>query len=313
MSKLRVVFMGTPDFAVPCLDRLVAAGHAVAAVVTQPDRPKGRGGKLTASPVKVAAAGYGLAVLQPEKIGTAEFMATLAALEPAVIVVVAFGQFLPRGMLALPPMGCVNVHASLLPRYRGAAPIHWAVMNGETTTGVTTMYMDTGMDNGDMILKAEVSIGPDDTTGEVHDRLKVLGAGLLAETLARMAAGTAPRTPQDGAAATFAPLLTRAVERIDWTRPAAAVHNRVRGLNPWPGAYCLHAGRVLKVWRSELLTTEAGGGEPGRVVAAGDDGAVVATGAGAVRLLEVQPENRRRMGMGEFVRGYGLTVGETFA
>jgi methionyl-tRNA formyltransferase len=313
MSKLRVVFMGTPDFAVPCLDRLVAAGHAVAAVVTQPDRPKGRGGKLTASPVKAAAAGYGLAVLQPEKIGTAEFMATLAALEPAVIVVVAFGQFLPRGMLALPPMGCVNVHASLLPRYRGAAPIHWAVMNGETTTGVTTMYMDTGMDNGDMILKAEVSIGPDDTTGEVHDRLKVLGAGLLAETLARMAAGTAPRTPQDGAAATFAPLLTRAVERIDWTRPAAAVHNRVRGLNPWPGAYCLHAGRVLKVWRSELLTTEAGGGEPGRVVAAGDDGAVVATGAGAVRLLEVQPENRRRMGMGEFVRGYGLTVGETFA
>jgi methionyl-tRNA formyltransferase len=313
MSKLRVVFMGTPDFAVPCLDRLVAAGHAVAAVVTQPDRPKGRGGKLTASPVKAAAAGYGLAVLQPEKIGTAEFMATLAALEPAVIVVVAFGQFLPRGMLALPPMGCVNVHASLLPRYRGAAPIHWAVMNGETTTGVTTMYMDTGMDNGDMILKAEVSIGPDDTTGEVHDRLKVLGAGLLAETLARMAAGTAPRTPQDGAAATFAPLLTRAVERIDWTRPAAAVHNRVRGLNPWPGAYCLHAGRVLKVWRSELLTTEAGGGEPGRVVAAGDDGAVVATGDGAVRLIEVQPENRRRMGMGEFVRGYGLTVGETFA
>ncbi len=309
MSRLCAVFMGTPDFAVPCLDRLVADGHDVAAVVTQPDRPKGRGGKLAASPVKAAAAGYGLPVLQPEKIRAAEFMAALAMLKPAVIVVVAFGQFLPREMLALPPLGCVNVHASLLPRYRGAAPIHWAVMNGETTTGVTTMYMDTGMDNGDMILKAATAIGPDDTTGEVHDRLKVLGAELLARTLAALADGTAPRAPQDGAAATFAPLLTRAAERIDWRRPAAAVHNQVRGLNPWPGAYCLHAGKVLKVWRSELAA--AGGGEPGRVVAAGEDGAVVATGAGAVRLTEVQPENRRRMAMGEFVRGYGLTVGET--
>ncbi len=311
MNKPRVVFMGTPDFAVPCLDRLVADGYELAAVVTQPDRPKGRGQKLAASPVKAAAVGYGLPVLQPEKIKTAEFLATMTALRPAAVVVVAFGQFLPRELLALPPLGCVNVHASLLPRYRGAAPIHWAVMNGETVTRVTTMLMDTGMDSGDMILKAEVAIGPDDTTGEVHDRLKELGAAVLADTLARLAAGTAPRTPQDGAAATFAPLLTRAVERIDWVKPAQAVHNLVRGLNPWPGAYCLHAGKVLKVWRSEFVPTAAGCGRPGRVIAAGDDGAVVVAGDGAVRLTEVQPENRRRMGMGEYVRGYGLTVGET--
>ncbi|MDR7865657.1 MAG: methionyl-tRNA formyltransferase [Sporomusaceae bacterium] len=313
MSRLRAMFMGTPDFAVPCLDRLVADGHDVAAVVTQPDRPKGRGQKLAPSPVKEAALGYGLPVLQPEKIRTADFQAELAALKPDVVVVVAFGQFLPKAILELPPLGCVNVHASLLPRYRGAAPIHWAVMNGETTTGVTTMHMDIGMDSGDMILKAESAIGPDDTTGEVHDRLKELGAAVLSATLARLADGTAPRTPQDGAAATYAPLLTRAVERIDWSRPAATVHNQVRGLSPWPGAYCLHADRPLKVWRSESVATAPGGGQPGRVVAADDVGAVVLTGAGAVRLTEVQPENRRRMGMGEYIRGYGLTVGETLA
>ncbi len=313
MTSLRVVFMGTPDFAVPCLDRLVADGHDVAAVVTQPDRPKGRGQKLAPSPVKEAALGYGLPVLQPEKIRTEEFQAAMAALAPEVVVVVAFGQFLPKAMLELPRLGCVNVHASLLPRYRGAAPIHWAVMNGETTTGITTMYMDTGMDTGDMILKAELDIAPDDTTGKVHDRLKELGAAVLSDTLARLADGTAPRTPQDGTAATYAPLLTRAVERIDWSRPAATVHNQVRGLSPWPGAYCLHVGRTLKVWRSELAATAPGGGQPGRVVAADETGAVVLTGDGAVRLTEVQPENRRRMGMGEFIRGYGLTVGETLA
>jgi methionyl-tRNA formyltransferase len=312
MSRLRVVFMGTPDFAVPCLDRLVAYGHEVAAVITQPDRPKGRGHKLAASPVKEAAMGYGLTVLQPEKIRTPEFLAALTELAPTVIVVVAFGQFLPKAMLDLPRLGCINVHASLLPRYRGAAPIHWAVMNGETVTGVTTMHMDTGMDTGDMILKAEIAVGPNDTTGEVHDALKGLGAAVLSDTLAQLAAGTAPRTPQDGAAATYAPLLTRAVERIDWSRPAAEVHNKVRGLSPWPGAYCLHGGRTLKVWRCELANG-VDGGQPGRVLAADGSGAVIAAGEGAVRLTEVQPENRRRMGMDEFIRGYGLAAGETLA
>ena len=310
MSGLRIVFMGTPDFAVPCLDRLVAERHEVAAVVTQPDRPKGRGQKLAASPVKEAAVGHGLAVLQPESIKTPEFYAAMAALKPDVAVVVAFGQFLPKALLALPPLGCINVHASLLPKYRGAAPIHWAVMNGETLTGVTTMYMDTGMHTGDMIIKAQTPIGPDETTGEVHDRLKALGAETLARTLTLAAAGQAPRTPQDGAAATYAPLLTRAVERIDWDKPARAVHNLVRGLSPWPGAYCRHGDKLLKVWRSELVPTATAGGQPGRVIAADDDGAVVVAGTGAVRLTEVQPENRRRMGMGEYVRGYGLPVGE---
>lgn len=312
MKSLRVVYMGTPDFAVPCLDKLIADGHEVAAVVTQPDRPKGRGQKLTASPVKEAALRYGLPVLQPEKIKTSEFLAELIALKPSLIVVVAFGQFLPKALLDLPPLGCINVHASLLPRYRGAAPIHWAIMNGETATGITTMYMDAGMDTGDMILKAEAPIGPDETTGQLHDRLKALGAEVLAATLTRIADGTAPRLPQDGAAATYAPLLTRAVERLDWQSPATAVHNRVRGLNPWPGAYCHHQGRPLKVWGSELAATGEHG-QAGQILSVGDAGVLVATGAGAVRLTEVQPENRRRMGAGEYARGYGLTVGGVLA
>jgi methionyl-tRNA formyltransferase len=309
MSGLRVVYMGTPDFAVPCLDRLMADGHELVAVVTQPDRPKGRGQKLTASPVKAAATGHGLTVFQPEKIKTPEFLAKLKTLRPDVIVVVAFGQFLPRTILELPPLGCINVHASLLPRYRGAAPIHWAIMNGETVTGVTTMYMDAGMDTGDMILKAEVPIGPDETTGQLHDRLSALGAEVLSATLAQVAAGTAPRHPQNSAAASYAPLLTREVERIDWLSPATAVHNRVRGLCPWPGAYCLHQERPLKVWASEIVPS-AVGGQAGQVMAVGDAGVVVATGEGAVRLTAVQPENRRRMGAGEYARGYGLTAGE---
>lgn len=308
MSGLRVVYMGTPAFAVPCLDRLVADGYELAAVVTQPDRPKGRGQKLSASPAKDAAIGHGLTVLQPEKIKTADFLAELTVLKPDVVVVVAFGQFLPKAILELPPFGCVNVHASLLPRYRGAAPIHWAVMNGETATGVTTMYMDAGMDTGDMILKAELPIGPDETTGQLHDRLSLLGAEVLAATLARVAAGTAPRQPQDNAAATYAPLLTRAVERLDWQSAATAVHNKVRGLNPWPGAYCLHQGRPLKVWASTPVPTARG--KAGEVLAASDGGVVVACGSGALRLTEVQPENRRRMGAGEYARGYGLTAGE---
>lgn len=307
---LKTVFMGTPDFAVPCLDRLLSEGHQVLAVVTQPDRPKGRGRKLTPSPVKEAALAHGLPVLQPEKVKDPEFIARLAALKPDIIVVVAFGQFLPAALLDLPPLGCINVHASLLPRYRGAAPIHRAIIDGETATGVTTMYMDAGMDTGDMILKAEIPISPAETTGELHDRLKVLGARVLAETLAAIAAGEAPRTPQDNGAATYAPLLTRDIERIDWQQPAKAIHNLVRGLDPWPGAYCRHGGKLLKVWRCEVVPV-AGGGKPGQIIAAGPAGIVVAAGEGAVRLTEVQPENRRRMDAGEYMRGYSSDAAAT--
>lgn len=307
---MRVVYMGTPDFAVPCLDKLVSEGYEVAAVVTQPDRPKGRGQKLAASPVKEAALRYGLPVLQPEKIKNPEFIAELAELKPDVMVVVAFGQFLPQSLLEMPKFGCINVHASLLPYYRGAAPIHWAIINGETRTGVTTMYMDRGMDTGDMIIKAELAIGPNETTGELHDRLMVLGAETLAQTLALVAEGKAPRTPQDHQMATYASLLTRDTERIDWEKPAQAVHNLIRGLTPWPGAFCYHNEKILKVWSSEYLP-EAKGGRPGEILEVSPQGPVVAAGTGALRLREVQPENRRRMDAGEYVRGYDLEVGET--
>lgn len=309
MAKLRVVYMGTPDFAVPCLDRLVAEAYEIAAVVTQPDRPKGRGQKLAASPVKEAALNYGLPVLQPEKIKEAGFIEQLVTLKPDVIVVVAFGQFLPKVLLELPPIGCINVHASLLPKYRGAAPIHWSVINGEQVTGVTTMFMDVGMDTGDMILKAQVPILPDETTGELHDKLKSLGADVLADTLAQLAAGTATRTPQEHSEATYAPLLTRGIERVDWNKPAQAVHNMVRGLNPWPGAYCLHNDKPLKVWRTELWRGTSVG-QPGQIIRLGEDGMVVATGSGGLEVKEVQPESKRRMGAGEYIRGYGLNVGE---
>ncbi|MDR3564852.1 MAG: methionyl-tRNA formyltransferase [Negativicutes bacterium] len=310
MANLRIIYMGTPEFAVPCLDRLIQEGHSVAAVVTQPDRPKGRGRKLAPSAVKEFALEQGLTVLQPEKIREADFVAQLEALRPDMIVVVAFGQFLPRVLLDLPPLGCINVHASLLPKYRGAAPIHWAVMSGEKTTGVTTMFMDSGMDTGDMILKVETSIGPDETSGQLHDRLKLLGADVLAQTLELAASGSLSRTPQDNTAATYAPLLNRETERIDWNNPAPIVHNLVRGLNPWPGAYCLHGDKNLKIWRTEFRSTSLPAQTPGRVSAIGGDNVIVATANGTVELCEVQPENRRRMAAGEYARGYGLNVGE---
>lgn len=246
MSKLRVVFMGTPEFAVSCLDMLIAENYNVMAVVTQPDRPKGRGQKLGLSPVKEAALAYGLPVLQPNKVKEADFQSAMAELKPDLIVVVAFGQFLPKVLLDLPPLGCINVHASLLPYYRGAAPIHWAVINGEEVTGITTMYMDIGMDTGDMILKDEISINETDTTGIIHDKLKECGAQLLSETIKLITADKAPRIAQNHDCATYASMLHREVEVIDWRKPARDIHNLVRGLNPWPGSYCTYQGKKTK-------------------------------------------------------------------
>jgi len=310
MDKLRIVFMGTPDFAVPCLERLVTDGHEIAVVVTQPDRPKGRGRILTPSPVKEYAQNQKLPLLQPEKIKNPDFMERIAVLQPDVIVVVAFGQFLPRGLLDVPPLGCINVHASLLPKYRGAAPIHWAVMNGEAVTGVTTMYMDNGMDTGDIIMKLETPIAPEENTGRVHDRLSLLGAELLAQTLSLAAQNKAPRTPQNAQDATYAPLLTREMEAIDWQRSAIDIHNQVRGLNPWPGAYCLYNDRILKIWRTSIQDEKGMFENPGRIIAVGRDCLLVATGNGILRLEEVQPQNKRRMGAGIFSTGYRVEAGE---
>lgn len=305
----RVVFMGTPDFAVPTLVGLYENKYQLVGVVTQPDRPKGRGRKLVASPVKEFALSHGLAVYQPERVKAPEFVAQLRALSPDVIVVVAYGQILSEEILTLPPYGCINVHASLLPKYRGAAPIHWAIINGEAETGVTTMHMDRGMDTGDMILKAKVPISATDTTGSLHDKLALAGAQLLLETLRQAAAGKAPRKKQDDTQATYAPLLKREHERIDWGRTAQVLDCQIRGLNPWPGAFTTHRGRQLKVWRAVSLAEEAGG-LPGTVMRVDREGIVIATAEGSLRLVELQPQNSKRMTATDYARGQHIEAGE---
>jgi methionyl-tRNA formyltransferase len=302
--------MGTPEFAVPCLEKLILSPLTeVVAVVTQPDRPKGRGHKLLFTPVKEFAVQSHIPVLQPEKIKADAAIAELTALAPDLIIVVAFGQFLPQILLNLPRLGCVNVHASLLPKYRGAAPIHWAIMNGETQTGVTTMYMDKGMDTGDMIFTAVTAITPDMVTGELHDKLMQQGAELLIATVEHLAKGTAPRRPQDSAEATYAPLLQRSIERIDWSQSAQDIHNKVRGLNPWPGAFCRTEKMRLKVWQTQVVDNKTVG-QSGTIVACSEQGFIVQTGAGLLHLIEVQPESKRKMAAQECVCGYCIRPGD---
>lgn len=306
---LDVVFMGTAQFAVPCLQALIGAGHRVQAVVTQPDRPQGRGMKLRPSPVKAAALDTGLPILQPEKASDPGFIADLTAMAPQVIVVVAYGQILRQAILDIPPLGCVNVHGSLLPELRGAAPIQWSIIRGHHETGVTTMFMDRGMDTGDMILKAVTPIAPQDTAGTLAERLAPLGAELLARTVALVEAGEAPREPQDASLATYAPMLSRAHGAIDWSRPAVEVRNLIHGCNPSPGAHALRAGEPIKIWRAEAVD-EVVDAAPGTVLDAAE--LRLATGAGAVKLLEVQPENRARLDAPAYVAGYRVTTGEVW-
>lgn len=304
--------MGTPDFAVPCLNMLVQDRYQVAAVVTQPDRPQGRGRLVSPSPVKQTALKFGLPVLQPERVKDKDFLSALQQLHPEVIVVVAFGQILPPAMLRLPPLGCINVHASLLPRYRGAAPIHWAVMNGETETGVTTMFMAAGMDTGDIILQCRTDIGVNETTGDVHDRLAVLGARTLAATMSLLAKGRVPRQPQDEDKATYAPLLQHEHEHLNWSRSTQQLYNQIRGLNPWPGAYTIHRGQVLKCWGAERVAASQTAGKvtPGLVMALDKRGISIGTGDGILLLTCVQPANKRRMSAADFSHGYALQVGD---
>ncbi len=307
---MRVVFMGTPGFAVPSLEALATGGYQVVAVVTQPDRPKGRGQIPGYTPVKEAALAAGLEVLQPEKVREPWFLAKLAELEPDVIVVAAFGQILPTEILDLPPFGCINVHASLLPKYRGAAPLHWCVINGEDKTGVTIMQMDRGLDTGDMLLHAEIEIGPEDTVGTVHDRLAGLGGTLLVEALGELARGELKRAPQDHSLATYAPMLTREAELIDWKRDSQSLNNLIRGMNPWPGAYTIYKGKIVKVWlaRSE---DNPGKAVPGTVIRVDKNaGFEVQTGQGVLLVREVQPQGGKRMAAAAFARGYALAVGD---
>ena len=299
---MKIVFMGTPEFSLACFERLLAEGHEVLAAFVQPDKPKGRKMHLVAPPVKVRSIEAGIPVEQPTTLRYNEALETLREYAPELIIVVAYGKILPSEILALPKYGCVNVHASLLPKYRGAAPYQWAVLNGETESGVTTMLMAEGIDTGDMLLQRRCAIPEDMTAGELHDVLAKLGADTLAETLCLMETGRLVPQPQDSTQATHAPMLGKALSPIDWQKSAAALHNQVRGLNPWPGAETVLLGRRLKIHRSRVAMDASSGMPPGTIsVDAGH--VLVSCGDGALELLEVQPEGKRAMNAMEYLRG----------
>ncbi|MFD2371159.1 methionyl-tRNA formyltransferase [Brevibacillus sp. GCM10020057] len=300
--------MGTPDFAVSSLEALLEAGYNVVGVVTQPDRPVGRKQVLTPPPVKEAALRHGLAVLQPEKIKEEAALKEVLATEPDLIVTAAYGQILPKRLLEAPRFGCINVHASLLPKYRGGAPIHKSIVEGEKESGVTIMYMVEALDAGDMLSKVVVPIEERDSVGSLHDKLAAAGAALLVDTVPRLLAGEITAEPQDHAAATFAPNIKRADERIDWSRTAEQIYNQVRGLNPWPVAFTTCGGKVWKIWWVEKLAANDEGKEPGTIVAREEDGLVVACGSGAVKITELQPEGKKKMSALDFLRGAGSGI-----
>lgn len=307
--ELRVAFLGTPETAVPSLERLVTAGFEVRAVLTQPDRPKGRGHELAASPVKQTALAHGLPVWQPEKLKQPELVDTLRALKLDAMAVVAYGKIIPQAIIDIPPLGIINVHFSLLPAYRGAAPVQWAIANGETRTGVTTMRIDAGLDTGDILLARETEIGPEATAIDLGERLAETGADLLIETLRGLKQGAITPRPQDHALATYAPLLRKEDGRIDWTWPAAKIHNRVRGFQPWPGAFCSFRGQILHIWKTRL-TPERVGGPPGSLWAMRRRLFVACGGETALELVEVQLEGRKRLAAEAFLSGRQLAPGE---
>lgn len=309
---MRIVFMGSAELACPSFEALMGLPDAdVVGIVTQPDRPKGRSLKVSPCAARAAARGTGVPVLTPPRVNAPEALQGIRELRPDLIVVVAYGQILKPALLELPPLGCINVHASLLPKYRGAAPIQWAVARGERETGVTIMYMNEKMDEGDIVLQVKETIGDGDTAGVLHDRLARTGAAALVRAMEELRAGTLLRQVQDASLATYAPKLKKEDGRLDWTQPAATLCNRVRGFNPWPCCHC----RVCRGGRTRTLKVlaaraEDGSGEPGTLVAVGEDGPLVAAGEGCVRLLRVQPEGKRVMTGADYARGYRLAVGD---
>lgn len=311
---MRIVFMGTPDFAVGSLQALCESGkHEILAVVTQPDRPKGRGNKLLQTPVKEYALAQGLTVYQPQKVKTLEFVELLHGLQPELIVVAAFGQFLSKEILELPKYGCINVHASLLPKYRGAAPIQYAIIKGEKESGVTIMQMDIGMDTGAMLDKVVVPIAENTTMGELHDALREQGATLLLQVIDKIAVGTAVAEPQDDAQATYATLLDRSMEHIDWSKTAQEVHNLIRGFNPAPSTFTkLPNGKSLKIWGSKM-TDKSSAAAAGTVIETGKHSFFVACGEGVLEITEVQPESKKRMPAQVFLNGRGVQEGDLLA
>lgn len=310
MKRLRTIFMGTPDFSVPCLARLSEISE-VAGVVTQPDKKRGRGQKLTPSPVKAFAQAHGWHVYQPQRIREEYFVTELEKLAPELIVVVAFGQILPQRILDIPMMGCINVHASLLPRYRGAAPIQRCLMAGEPRTGVTTMFMDAGLDTGDILLQEEVEIDADMTMEVLHDRLSVIGADLLIKTITALIDGTVSRIKQDDSMSCYAEMLTKETGKLDWKNPAAELHNLVRAMDSWPGAYAQLEGKTYKIWRTRVLAGETGW-KPGEVIRRTEQGLAVATGTGVIEILELQAPGKKRMSAADYLRGHAIPAHSVF-
>lgn len=305
---MRVIFMGTPDFAVPSLEALLTK-HEVVLVVTQPDKPKGRGKKMVPTPVKACALEHGIPVLQPEKVKEPEFVEQLRSYEPDLIAVTAFGQILSERILEMPKYGCINVHGSLLPKYRGAAPMQWSIIDGEKVTGITTMYMAKGLDSGDMLLKAEVEITDEDTFATIHDKMAVTGANLLLDTLDQLEAGTLERIPQDHDAATYAPMITKETGHIDWSKNRQDIINLIRGLNPVPAAYTIYEEEVLKIFGAVISDVQADGAANGEIVAVVKKGFVVKCGDGCLLITEVQARGGKRMMTDAYLRGHAMKEG----
>lgn len=305
---MKVVFMGTPDFAVGTLEAIIEAGHEVALVVTQPDKPKGRSGALQFPPVKECAVAHGIEVFQPTKIRLEENVEFLRKYEADIFVVAAFGQILPKSILDMPKYGCINVHASLLPKYRGAAPIQWAVINGDAVTGVTIQQMDIGIDTGDIILTKELAIADDETGGGLFDKLAVVGAEACVEAMEQIANGNATRTPQNHEEATHVSMISKEFGNIDWKKSAVEIERLIRGLNPWPSAYTKLDGKTFKIWKAAVIS-ENSGANPGCVCKVSKDALEVQTGEGVLSLLEVQLEGKKRMEADAFLRGYSVEEG----
>ena len=308
---MRIIFMGTPDFSVGTLEALVEAGHEVCLVVTQPDKPKGRGKEMQYTPVKEAALKHGIEVYQPRRIREAECVEKLRQYNADIMVVIAFGQIIPKEILEMVPYGCVNVHASLLPKYRGAAPIQWSIIDGEAVTGVTTMQMDEGLDTGDMLLKTEVPITAEETGESLHDKLAKAGAALCVETLAKLQEGSIVPKKQGESPTAYAKMLDKKLGNIDWTKSAVEIERLVRGLNSWPSAYTYWNKKVVKIWKASV-TDENSNEQAGTVVKVEKDGFYVQTGNGLLKVIELQIPGKKRMDAGAFLRGYTIEPGEVF-
>lgn len=304
--------MGTPDFSVPTLQSLIDSKHQVIAVVTQPDKPKGRGNEMSFPPVKEKALQYEIPIFQPVKVREEPFINTLKELNPDAIVVIAFGQIIPKSILDLPKYGCINIHASLLPKLRGAAPIQWAIINGEEETGITTMFMAEGLDTGDMLLKTIVPIEKEETGGSLHDKLSVIGGDLILETLEQLENGTAIRIKQDDKLSNYVGTLNKSLGNIDFSKPAKEIERLIRGLNPWPSAYTFLNGKMLKIWKASVIEKEYTS-QPGVVVEITKDEMIVKTGEGALAFKELQLEGKKRMTTDAFLRGYTIVEGTKFS